>query len=488
MKTTKLFAIFMLAILLAACADLNQAIILEPTVAPTTVPPTAGAPTAVPAVEAPALADILGNLSYSGIFPDQAITLKDGTYEYSEGGPGKPYVRLVDTLIRTGDINADGVEDAVFLLEDNSEGSADFTLLGAVLNVWDDPQPLEVVQVEDRIAVKSLALDGSRVIAAYIGHGPGDVDCCPTWNVRQVFELTNGRMTQISREEISKASAADLYGTSWRLVDLDGGQEPVLAEPEITLDIEDAQISGFAGCNNYNGSVTVNQEFPNELTVGPISTTQMACEDPIAQQESLYLTRLASVYRWTYQFGQLVLLYPLEGNALGELMFEPQEQEKNMAIATRSQAVIDLEAAYGAPSQAAFGSAVFYESLSGTTLEQAALAKYRYFVGELWERFGEEAWMTSWKEVYRREPGSKGDIVSELRGIQNQEAALSVPMILENIEGADVARAALSSVYDDPAVADLRVYTLGDGGAMSGILVAGAKETGEAVFLVFLLD
>jgi hypothetical protein len=169
-------------------------------------------------------------------------------------------------------------------------------------------------------------------------------------------------------------------------------------------------------------------------------------------------------------------------------MFEPKIQDMNMAIETKPKAVIDLEAAYGAPSQAGFGSAIFYEPLEGAELEKAALAKYKYFVGELWDRFGEEAWVTSWKEVYRRDAGEKADIVGELRGIQNQEAALSVPMILENIEGADAARAALALVYDDPAVTDLRVYTLGDGGAMSGILVAGAKETGEAVFLVFLLD
>jgi heat shock protein HslJ len=488
MKIPKLVPIIILAMLLTACAGVNQAIILEPTVAPTTVPPTAGAPTAVPAVEAPALADILGNLSYSGIFPDQAITLKDGTYEYSEGGPGKPYVRLADTLIRTGDINADGVEDAVFLLEDNSEGSADFTLLGAVLNVWDDPQPLEVVQVEDRIAMKSLALDGSRVIAEYIGHGSGDVDCCPTWNVRQVFEFKDDRMNQISREEISKASAADLYGTSWRLVDLNSGQEPVLPDTEITLNIEDGQISGFAGCNHYNGSVIVDQEFPNELKVSPITTTQKACPEPTSSQEAAYLTRLGDVEKWFYDFGYLALVYPLEDGTFGEMTFIPANKEETMTEQIVPGVVTDLIAAYGAPSQAAFGSAVFYESLSGTKLEQAALAKYRYFVGELWERYGEEAWMTSWKEVYRREAGAKGDIVSELRGIQNQEAALSVPMILENIEGAEKARLALSSVFDDPTVTDLRVYTLGDGGAMAGILVAGAKETGEAVFLVFLLD
>jgi hypothetical protein len=62
-------------------------------------------------------------------------------------------------------------------------------------------------------------------------------------------------------------------------------------------------------------------------------------------------------------------------------------------------------------------------------------------------------------------------------------------MILDNLEGAEQARAALSAVYDDPAITELQVYNLGDGGAMSGLLIAGRQnETGETIFLVFLLD
>ena len=62
-------------------------------------------------------------------------------------------------------------------------------------------------------------------------------------------------------------------------------------------------------------------------------------------------------------------------------------------------------------------------------------------------------------------------------------------MILENIEGAEKARAALAAAYDAPAVTELRAFNLGDGGAMSGILVAGRRgESGEATFLVFLMD
>ena len=119
--------------------------------------------------------------------------------------------------------------------------------------------------------------------------------------------------------------------------------------------------------------------------------------------------------------------------------------------ANKPKYVTALEAAYGAPSQAGFGSAVFFEPMvAGDDLSQAALAKYKYFTGDLWERYGEEAWMGPWKEVYTRPTGAKADIVAELRGIADPDAQNSVPMILENIEGAEKARATLAVAYDDP--------------------------------------
>ena len=73
--------------------------------------------------------------------------------------------------------------------------------------------------------------------------------------------------------------------------------------------------------------------------------------------------------------------------------------------------VVGLEAVYGAPSQAGFGSAVFHDVVeSADGLEDAARAKYKHFVGELWERWGAEAWMGPWKEVYvRQEMTKRGD-------------------------------------------------------------------------------
>jgi hypothetical protein len=96
--------------------------------------------------------------------------------------------------------------------------------------------------------------------------------------------------------------------------------------------------------------------------------------------------------------------------------------------------------------------------------------------------------MTLWKQVYARQSGDRADIVMELGMISDPDAKLSIPLLLApNGEGESVQKA-LSAVYDDPAVTELSIYTLGDAAAMSGLLIAGRRKTGETTFLIFLLD
>jgi heat shock protein HslJ len=151
--------------------------------------------------------------------------------------------------------------------------------------------------------------------------------------------------------------------------------------------------------------------------------------------------------------------------------------------------VADLEASYGPPSQEGFGSAVFYEQLAvGADLEAMAKKYYRHFVGDLWEKWGEAKWLGPWQQVYARDPNATRDIVAELRGIADPKAHVSVPMILDELENADKARQALAVAFNASGVNDLRVYSIGDGEQMSGLIVAGQRTNGEATFLVFLLD
>lgn len=152
--------------------------------------------------------------------------------------------------------------------------------------------------------------------------------------------------------------------------------------------------------------------------------------------------------------------------------------------------LVQLEAAYGGPSQQCFGIALFFNTLANTDdLTQASLSKYQTFVGKLWERYGEQAWMGPWRAVHARKAGATPDIVAELRDIADSDARRSVPMLLDDIHGAEAARAALSAAFDDPAVTELRTFNLGDGEAMSGLLIAGRRgASGETTFLVFLMD
>ncbi len=151
--------------------------------------------------------------------------------------------------------------------------------------------------------------------------------------------------------------------------------------------------------------------------------------------------------------------------------------------------VTALQSAYGPPSQAGFGGAVFFDRLAaGDDLETAARERYRYFVGDLWERWGEDAWMGPWKRVHARPAGGARDVVAELEAIEDADARRSVPLLLETAQDADAARAALAAAFDDPAVSELAVYTVGDGDAMSGLLVAGRRDPDGAIVLIALMD
>jgi hypothetical protein len=157
---------------------------------------------------------------------------------------------------------------------------------------------------------------------------------------------------------------------------------------------------------------------------------------------------------------------------------------------TKPTYITALELAYGVPSQAGFGSAVFYVSgQTATDLEQAALDKYRYFVGDRWEQYGEAAWLGPWRQLYTRPPGTTHAIVSELRALTDHSARQSAGVLLDEAENAARAQAALAAAFDDAAVTELAVYQLGDGGALNGILVAGWRQAPPAaIFLIFLID
>jgi hypothetical protein len=145
-----------------------------------------------------------------------------------------------------------------------------------------------------------------------------------------------------------------------------------------------------------------------------------------------------------------------------------------------------LETLYGAPSDAGFGSAVFRKPVaSAGELEDRALECYRHFVGDLWARYGEAAWMGPWKTLCKRGDDEPRDVLAMLQSIEDPAAASAVPILLDVSSEAEQA---LRATYDDPAMHALSIFAVGDGEAMSGQMLAGAREDGEGVFLILLMD
>lgn len=158
------------------------------------------------------------------------------------------------------------------------------------------------------------------------------------------------------------------------------------------------------------------------------------------------------------------------------------------AGAPQADAVPALIAVYGPAGSTGLGSAVFQQdAVSAESLEDAALAQYRQFVGASWEK-REANWRAGFREIYRRPPGDTRGIDAELHAIKEPALRSVVTAMIDDMDDPAAARTALAAVFDLPAVADLRLYALGDGEQLAGVEVAARRADDRGLFLVLLLD
>jgi heat shock protein HslJ len=119
--------------------------------------------------------------------------------------------------------------------------------------------------------------------------------------------LTDADKTSLA---IYKAQSQDLSGTSWEVTGYNNGKQAVVGMLEgttLTADFgKDGNLSGNAGCNTYSGTYKVDGD---QITIGPLASTMMACDQPagVMEQETQYLSALQSAA--TYQIeGKLLQL------------------------------------------------------------------------------------------------------------------------------------------------------------------------------------
>jgi heat shock protein HslJ len=106
----------------------------------------------------------------------------------------------------------------------------------------------------------------------------------------------------------------ELADYDWKVTDLAGSAATNKELSLLTLVFnEDKKIGGFAGCNNYRGGASYNQE---QIKFSTLYSDNSSCE--LLQLEKRFLSNLESSKQYTYNAGKLVLMDE-DGNILVEM-------------------------------------------------------------------------------------------------------------------------------------------------------------------------
>jgi heat shock protein HslJ len=102
---------------------------------------------------------------------------------------------------------------------------------------------------------------------------------------------------RVPAQAAAGGAPARLEGAAWRLKELPGVQPAALAKLDrpVALRFESGRLSGFAGCNNFSGSYTL---AGDQLKIGPVASTQMACPEPGSSIETVFHKALSGTLRY----------------------------------------------------------------------------------------------------------------------------------------------------------------------------------------------
>jgi heat shock protein HslJ len=99
------------------------------------------------------------------------------------------------------------------------------------------------------------------------------------------------------------AGAGGIWGTAWRLEDLAGAG--ALDGAEATLEFpEQGRVVGRGSCNRFFALVAVSGD---SMRFSGIGATRMACEEPLATQETKYFKALESAEHFAIEGDRLVI-------------------------------------------------------------------------------------------------------------------------------------------------------------------------------------
>lgn len=202
MKNLRIITLVFLTLLLTACIPLGGQDVL-PTLTPImpTIPflVATAQPTAIPSTPAPQFElseALLRNMTYQSPYFNIPVTLQDGQYRLSNDAG----TQTVDLLshIAFGDLNGDGLNDAVVLLAENGGGSGTFVSLVAILNQNGQAVQAGSILVDDRPVINSLSISNRQIVLDGVIHSLSDTMTSPTIPALQIYLLDETGLQRVS--------------------------------------------------------------------------------------------------------------------------------------------------------------------------------------------------------------------------------------------------------------------------------------------------
>lgn len=122
-----------------------------------------------------------------------------------------------------------------------------------------------------------------------------------------------------TRQEVFEGDPAELVGTEWRLVTLDGG--PFGEGMMVTIAFEADRYSGLAGCRHYEGDYRAGNGEIGFLSTHMLETECPDAEDDYYAREGRFTDSLTWARHWRVRDGQL----EIHSAGGGVLVFEAAE-------------------------------------------------------------------------------------------------------------------------------------------------------------------
>lgn len=128
---------------------------------------------------------------------------------------------------------------------------------------------------------------------------------------------------EVSRTPVSGSPEVTLEGPEWLLSELRGPEgelQPALPGVDATAIFDGERVGGNGSCNQYGGSYTLDG---SSLSIGPLMSTMMACQEPgVMEQEAALTGLMAQVASYQIE-GETLRLLDANGQVL--LVFQARE-------------------------------------------------------------------------------------------------------------------------------------------------------------------